>query len=201
MSQSAELIVSVSGIRGIVGQGLTCASAMAFASALGTYLQGGRVVLSRDSRPSGRMLRHAVLAGLIEAGCEVVDLGIAPTPTVGLAVSRLEAAGGLQISASHNPAEWNGLKMFGSDGAVLSASRGLEVKKIYEAGTFRRVPWHQLGHASDCDQALSWHGKRILELVDCPSSGRADCEPSSTSTAAPAVRLARICSKHCTRPP
>src|SRR4051812_12644947 len=99
---SSDLIVSVSGIRGIIGAGLTPGPALAFAQALGTYLQGGRVVLSRDSRPSGAMLRHAVVAGLVASGCEVHDLGIAPTPTCGLAVRKLEAAGALQIPASHN---------------------------------------------------------------------------------------------------
>ena len=84
-ASSSELIVSVSGIRGIVGESLTPGPALAFAQALGTYLQGGCVVLSRDSRPSGQMLRHAVIAGLVSSGCEVHDLGIAPTPTVGLA--------------------------------------------------------------------------------------------------------------------
>src|SRR5438093_6169345 len=101
---NTELIVSVSGIRGVIGQGLTAEAALAFASALGTHLGGGRVLLSRDGRPSGAMLRQAVLAGLIEAGCEVHDLGVAPTPTVGMAVKRLQARGGIQITASHNPA-------------------------------------------------------------------------------------------------
>src|SRR5262249_41065055 len=94
------LIVSVSGIRGIIGEGLTPAAALAFASALGEAAQGGKIVLRRDGRPSGLMLRHAVLAGLIAAGCEVQDLGIAPTPTVGVAVKQLGAAGAVQITAS-----------------------------------------------------------------------------------------------------
>src|SRR6266852_608017 len=98
------LIVSVSGIRGIVGESLTAEAALAFASALGTHLKGGRVVLGRDGRPSGSLLRHAVLAGLLEAGCEVQEVGVTPTPTVGLAVRRLDARGGIQITASHNPA-------------------------------------------------------------------------------------------------
>src|SRR5439155_19689134 len=104
---ASDLIVSVSGVRGIVGQGLTSAKALAFASALGTYVDGKPVVLSRDGRPSGSTLRHAVLAGLLETGCQVHDLGITPTPTCGLAVRRLHAAGAIQITASHNPAEWN----------------------------------------------------------------------------------------------
>jgi phosphomannomutase len=90
--------VSVSGIRGIIGQGLTPETASAFGAALGTWVQGGKVVVSRDGRPSGTMLRHAVLAGLFSAGCDVHDLGVAPTPTCGLAVRRLQAAGGIQIT-------------------------------------------------------------------------------------------------------
>src|SRR4051812_13256703 len=103
----SELIVSVSGIRGIIGEGLTAEPALRFAGAMGTSVARKRIVLSRDSRPSGPMLRHAVLAGLMGTGCEVHDLGIAPTPTVGVAVRRLEAGGAIQISASHNPAPWN----------------------------------------------------------------------------------------------
>src|SRR5262245_12121753 len=110
-AMGGELIVSVSGIRGIVGAGLNPGAALAFAAALGTYHRGGRVVLCRDSRPSGVALRHAVLAGLLGTGCEVIDLGVAPTPTCGLAVTRLKAAGAVMITASHNPAPWNGLKL------------------------------------------------------------------------------------------
>src|SRR5215472_1805549 len=133
------LIVSVSGIRGVVGRGLTPEAATAFAAALGTSAQGGRVVLSRDGRPSGVLLRHAVLAGLLAAGCEVVDLDVAPTPTCGLAVRRLQAAGGIQITASHNPAPWNGLKLFAPDGMVLTAAEGRKIKDLFEAEDFRRV--------------------------------------------------------------
>src|SRR4051812_31050274 len=115
----SELIVSVSGIRGIVGESLTPHVALAFAQALAAHVQGHSVVVSRDGRPSGAMLRHAVLAGLAAAGCEVHDLGVTPTPTVGLAVRTLHAAGGIQITASHNPAPYNGLKLFGPNGQVL----------------------------------------------------------------------------------
>ncbi|MBI3409969.1 MAG: phosphoglucosamine mutase [Planctomycetes bacterium] len=163
---AAELIVSVSGIRGIVGEGLTPEPALAFAAALGTYYSGGRIVLCRDSRPSGLMLRHAVLAGLMATGCEVHDLAVAPTPTCGLAVTRLQAAGAVQITASHNPAPWNGMKLFGADGGVLSASRGLEVKTIYDAGVFRFASWDKLGTFQECGQAETWHRERVLQLVD-----------------------------------
>jgi phosphomannomutase len=166
MAQTNELIVSVSGIRGIVGQGLTSDKALAFALALGTHLQGGRVVLCRDGRPSGRMLGHAVLAGLLETGCEVHDLGVAPTPTCGLAVRRLQAAGGIQITASHNPAEWNGLKLFAGDGAVLNPGQGLKVKQIFDTQAFQRVGWARQGTWRECHDAALWHRDRVLELID-----------------------------------
>jgi phosphomannomutase len=161
-----ELIVSVSGIRGIVGEGLTPDKALRFAEALATHTQGGRMVLSADGRPSGGMLKHAVLAGLLGAGCEVHDLGIAPTPTVGLVVRRLQAAGGIQITASHNPAQWNGLKLFGPEGAVLSPATGEKIRQIFERGDVRHAPWNQLGTVHDCPQALTWHRDRVLELID-----------------------------------
>lgn len=166
MPSESSLIVSVSGIRGILGQGLTAEAAVAFACAMGTYTKGGKIVLSRDGRPSGQMLRHAVVAGLLDAGCEVHDLGVAPTPTVGLAVRRLQAAGGIQITASHNPAPWNGLKLFGSDGMVLSASEGKKLKDLFTARTFQHAAWDRLGTLAHCPDAEEWHCQRVLELVD-----------------------------------
>jgi phosphomannomutase len=190
MSAEQGLIVSVSGIRGIVGQSLTPAAALAFASALAAHTGGGRIVLSRDGRPSGAMLRHAVLAGLTAAGCEVHDLGIAPTPTVGLAVRHRQAAGGIQITASHNPAPWNGLKLFGPDGRVLSAAEGRKVQALFESGGGRRVPWNALGTCT-IPRGRGAALQRILR------TGRWAAHPrrrtagrSSTPTAAPADRWA-----------
>jgi phosphomannomutase len=168
MANEAGLIVSVSGIRGILGEGLTPEAAMAFAAALATHAQGGRIVVSRDGRPSGIVLRHAVFAGLLAAGCEVVDLDIVPTPTCGLAVRQLQAAGGIQITASHNPAQWNGLKLFAPSGMVLSAAEGEKIQELFEARTFRRASWKELGKATECRQAEEWHRDRVLELVNLP---------------------------------
>lgn len=161
-------IVSVSGIRGIVGQTLLPDRVCQFAASLGTFLRGGRVVLSRDSRPSGQMLRSASIAGLTSVGCTVEDIGIAPTPTVGIAVRQLGAAGALQITASHNPAPWNGLKMFGPDGAVLSADRGRQVQQIYENGTFRYASWNGIGGSRVPPDVLEVHAQ-----MACDSAGAA----------------------------
>jgi phosphomannomutase len=166
MSAGTSLIVSVSGIRGIVGESLTPAATLAFAQALGGHTGGGKMVVSRDGRPSGIMLRHAVLAGLTAAGCEVHDIGVAATPTVGLAVRHLQAAGGIQITASHNPAPWNGLKLFGPDGRVLSAAEGRKVQARFESGEGRHVPWDAVGRVRDYREAEELHCKRVLERID-----------------------------------
>ena len=111
MSRVHQLKIGVSGIRGVVGEFLTPNLACAFAQAFGTYVGRGRVVLGRDTRASGEMLEHAVTCGLLAAGCEVVKVGVAPTPTIQVYVEETRARGGIAITASHNPAEYNGFKM------------------------------------------------------------------------------------------
>src|SRR5512141_1633411 len=129
-----SLKISISGVRGVVGDSLTPELVTRFAQAFGTYAGGGRVVIGRDPRTSGEMVRQAVVAGLISSGCRVADLGVCPTPTVQLLVRQLGAAGGIAITASHNPPEWNALKFVGSDGLFLSASRGRELLDSYHQG-------------------------------------------------------------------
>ena len=168
MSAEPGLIVSVSGIRGIVGESLTPAAALAFASALGAHASGGPVVVSRDGRPSGIMLRHAILAGLTAAGCDVYDLGVAPTPTVGLAVRTLQAAGGIQITASHNPAPVERPQAVRSRWPRPQRRRGPQVQTLFESGDGRV---RTVGTASATVQRLSQcraddHRERILQLVD-----------------------------------
>jgi phosphomannomutase len=160
-----DLIVSVSGIRGIVGAGLTAEAAARFAAAFGASAGGKTVLVGRDSRPSGEMLRHAVIAGLMSSGCTVEDIGIASTPTCGFAVRFLNAAGAVQITASHNPAPWNGLKMFGPDGAVLSAESGAVVRGMYESGDFPRAAWDGVGSIRVPPDVLAEHAKAVLDCV------------------------------------
>lgn len=162
---ASELIVSVSGIRGIIGESLTPEAACRFAAALGTFLGGGRVVVSRDGRPSGDALKHAIFAGLMGTGCTADDIGIAPTPTVGIAVRTLSAAGAIQITASHNPAPWNGLKMFGPDGAVLPADQGQRVKLIFERGPLSYAKWDGIGAVRVPPDVLDDHARRVMEQV------------------------------------
>lgn len=124
------LMISVSGVRGLVGTTLTPGLAVEFAQAFGTLLRGGRVVLGRDSRPSGEMFEHAVAAGLCAAGCAVTRIGIAMTPTVARAILDGRYAGGVNITASHNPADWNGIKFLDEHGLAPDPQRAREIDEI-----------------------------------------------------------------------
>src|SRR5512140_1230106 len=128
------LKIGISGVRGVVGQTLTPDLVVRFAEAFGSYLDGGRVLVCRDPRPSGPMLQAAVTAGLLAVGCEVVDLGICPTPSLQLAIPRGKARGGISITGGHNPPEWNALKFVREDGLHLSAAQSEEVRATFHAG-------------------------------------------------------------------
>ncbi len=127
-----NLLVSVSGVRGIYGDGLTEEIVRKFAYAFGT-LYNGSVVVGRDSRKSGETLVHAVISGLRKAGTDVVNLGLASTPTTEMAVTEKKADGGLIVTASHNPAEWNGLKFLGADGVFLDSSEGQRILEVFHS--------------------------------------------------------------------
>ena len=161
-----QRILSISGLRGVIGDGLDPEFLVEFAMAFGTLADGGTVVLSRDGRSTGEMVRDAVVAGLLATGCKVFDAGIATTPTCGVLVRHHNAAGGLQITASHNPIQWNGLKPFSRAGAVLNAAQGEELLRILNGKSFKLVGWEKLGSIEVLDNASAPHIERVLSLVD-----------------------------------
>lgn len=124
-------IISVSGLRGVLGESLTPLVAMRYACAFAANLPSGPIVVTRDGRPSGEMLSKAVASGLNAMGRPVIDAGIAATPTTGILVHSIAAAGGIQITASHNPAEYNGLKLFAAQGRVVNAEAGIRVRERF----------------------------------------------------------------------
>ena len=160
----ANLMVSVSGVRGIVGDGLTSQNVMQFAQAFGNYLGNGEVVVGRDSRVTGTMFKHAVFAGLMAAGCDIIDIGMCSTPTAQMAVEKLKARGGIVITASHNPIQWNALKLLDSTGMFLDETQGNKVIKIVEDGDFQNVQWDQVGKIESYENATEDHLKAILKL-------------------------------------
>jgi phosphomannomutase len=111
------------------------------------------------------MLGYAAIAGLLAAGCEAVDLGICPTPTVELAIIEERASGGMVITASHNPVEWNGLKLIGEDGVFLDAEKGQQVVKLYHEGLTGCADWQRVGRVSSLMMAIEQHIQRILTLT------------------------------------
>jgi phosphomannomutase len=164
---TSRLMVSVSGVRGRVGDGLTPEVIATFAAAFGAYARsrgpGSTVVLGRDSRVSGPMFARAVTAALQSVGCDVVDVGIAPTPTVQLAVEDLQAAGGLAVTASHNPIEWNALKFIGPSGMFLDGAEGAEMRAFLD-GDIPRATWEGLGGVTTDEAAVERHLQRIFAI-------------------------------------
>lgn len=173
MAQQAPLIVSISGIRGIVGQSLTPEVVRRFAAAFGTFVgAGSRVVLARDTRPSGEALSRESAAALQEAGCRVLDVGVCSTPGAKLMVLELAAQGALILTASHNPQEWNGLKLIRGDGIFLDAAQGRQVESLFHSRGFRPGAGGSLEQV-DPAQVRQRHLERLLAAVDVERIRRA----------------------------
>lgn len=161
-----QRILSISGLRGIVGDGLDPVFLTEFAAGLGTLVAGGTIVVSRDGRSTGAYIKNAVLAGLQSVGCSVLDAGIATTPTAGVLVTHHGAAGGIQITASHNPIPWNGLKPFSSAGSVFDEATGQRLILILDSKTFGYVPWNEIGKVEVLQSPGEPHLERVRQLVD-----------------------------------
>lgn len=159
-----KLMISVSGIRGIVGDGLTPEVVTNYAAAFGTFTGQGRVVIGRDSRVSGEMVMAAALAGLEAVGCDVIDVGICPTPTIQLAVENLKAVGGIAVTASHNPIQWNALKLIAKQGLFLDEREGKKVQEIAGSKDFEFATWDKVGHRTTYLRAVADHINAILDL-------------------------------------
>ena len=173
---SDTLMVSVSGVRGLVGTDLTPEVVARWAAAFGTWARMGkrdggrgkgkaaRVVLGRDARTSGPMFAAAATAGLVSVGCDVIDVGLVPTPTVQLAVEHHRAAGGIVLTASHNPIEWNALKFVGPDGIFLDGVAGTRVRDLAAGDSLPRANYNAIGGVEVDAAAISRHLAAVLAL-------------------------------------
>lgn len=159
------LKISISGVRGVVGQSLTPKLLTRFAQAFGTHTGSGTIVIGRDPRTSGEMVKHAVVSGLLSTGSRVVDIGVCPVPTVQLQVRHRRAQGGIAITASHNPAEWNALKFIGSSGLFLDAGQARELLDIYHQGEYTKVGGAELRTVEAVEGATDLHIKAILDVL------------------------------------
>ena len=195
------LIKSISGIRGTIGgkagTSLTPVDAVKFAAAFGTWtkLKSGKskIVIGRDARPSGQMFSDLVISTLAGLGIDVVDLGLSTTPTVELAVPAEAAGGGIILTASHNPAEWNALKLLNEKGEFIDAADGKEVLEIAAADSYEFATVEALGKVTYDDSYIDKHIRQILDLplVDVEAISRAqfrvviDCVNSTGGIALP----------------
>ena len=162
------LIKSISGIRGTIGgrtgDTLNPLDIVKFTTAYATFIKGSKIVVGRDGRISGPMVRDVVCGTLVGMGYEVIDIGLATTPTTELAVRWHQADGGIIITASHNPTQWNALKLLNREGEFLTAEDGAEVLRIAEAEDFDYAPVEQLGHVVRDDTMNQRHVDSVLQL-------------------------------------
>ena len=161
-----DLIISVSGLRGIVGTTLTPLVAIQYASAFHSQLPEGPILISRDGRATGKMFADAIRSTLVGLGRIVFDADVAATPTLGVLVRACDAAGGIQISASHNPPEYNGIKLFAGDGRVINATAGEKVKQLYLHSDPSWKTHDHLGTDSPIKDATSTHLESVLRTVN-----------------------------------
>ncbi|MDP4193822.1 MAG: phosphoglucosamine mutase [Bacteroidota bacterium] len=165
------LMVSISGIRGIIGDGLEPDVLVRYTSAYADFCGKGKIVVGRDARISGEMVKSIVIGTLIAKGHEVIDIGITPTPTVQYTVKQIKAAGGIAITASHNPNEWNALKLLNKTGQFMSLEENVELQRIYAAGQSKYESWDKLGKLTTYSEGLWKHVKDAinLEYIDIQS--------------------------------
>ncbi len=155
-------MVSISGVRGIIGESLTPEVAVRFASAFAEYAGRGPIVLGRDGRITGGPIAHIISSTLHMMGCDVRALGIVPTPTVGLTVATEKAAGGISVTASHNPMQWNGMKFIGPSGMFLDGPENLRLQELVAGAPARYSAWNDAGKHTNDDTAVARHVDAVL---------------------------------------
>jgi phosphomannomutase len=158
------LMVSVSGIRGIVGNGLDPHTIVKYASAYADFCGKGKIILGSDGRITGQMVNELVKGTLMAKGNDVVDIGICPTPTVLFNVKNLKAVGGIQISASHNPNEWNALKLLNKNGEFMTPEENKKMLNQIESANLKYAAWNNLGRLYSYSKGLEDHIESVLKL-------------------------------------
>ncbi len=159
-----QKLFGTNGVRGISNESMTPEMALRLGKAIGTYFQGN-IVIATDTRTSNEMLKDSVISALISTGCNVFDAGIAPSPALQYYVKESDADGGVIITASHNPPEFNGIKVVDGDGAELAREKEEEIEKLYFEEKFRAAAWNEIGKVYDMD-VLDFYIEGVLSKVD-----------------------------------
>lgn len=162
----SKLMVSISGIRGIIGDTLTTEIITNYTMAYGTIHTNKKVIISRDTRQSGEMVLNLVRGALAATGCHVIDIGVATTPTIEVMIEHLKADGGVMVSASHNPIEWNALKFFNKSGTLQTPAENDKMLAIYQSQKFTRATWKNVPQTKFDQSANERHIELVLKNID-----------------------------------
>ncbi|MBR3155356.1 MAG: phosphoglucosamine mutase, partial [Methanobrevibacter sp.] len=161
---AAAKLFGTSGIRGKIGSEVTCELALNVGKSLATYLGNeGKVVVGFDTRTTNEMLDQAICAGLLESGVDVVKIGMVPTPLVGYATEKLDGDAGIMLTASHNPSQYNGIKIWNKNGMAYTSAQEAEIENIYNNKLYKSVSWDKVGSISVNEEIK---GRYIDDLVD-----------------------------------
>jgi phosphomannomutase len=191
LNKGRSLKIGVSGVRGTVGDTLTPQLLAFFAEAFGSYVGRGKVLVGTDTRTSKDMGKYAVFSGLLSSGCEPVDLGVCPVPALLIRTKHSGAAGGIAITASHNPAQWNALKFVNRNGLFLNANQAEELLDVYHQGEFYKCANSEMKKIKSDSGAVAYHLDKILSYIDVDAIRRRkfkvaiDCCNGAGSIAAP----------------
>lgn len=159
-------LFGTNGIRGVVNKELTPEFAIKIAEAIGTFFKQGKILLGYDGRTSNIMLANAVTSGLISTGCDAYDAGMAPTPCIQYAVKNHQMDGGVMITASHNPPEYNGIKVMAEDGVEISRQQEVKIENMFFENKVNHVDWRRVGQRHVLPRVLDEYKEAIKQHVD-----------------------------------
>lgn len=162
----SERLFGTNGIRGIINTDLTSECVMKLGVAIGTFFKGGQILVGRDGRTSSPMLVHSITGGLISTGCTIYDVGLVPTPAIQYAVKRYQMDGGIMVTASHNPPQYNGIKVIADDGIELPREYEIEIENIFYHEKFQWAEWEQVEKVHHLFGILSTYTEAIKQHVD-----------------------------------
>jgi phosphomannomutase/phosphoglucomutase len=162
-------LFGTNGVRGIINDSLTPQMVLNLGRAIGSVIEEGTFAMSRDSRYGGMMFTGAIVSGLLSTGCSIIDIGPGPTPMLQFMVPRLECDGGIMITASHNPPEFNGVKVMGNDGVEVTRETEEQLERAYFNKSFKNAEWSKIGKVTHDDRALELYLKGIKSHVDVES--------------------------------
>ncbi|WP_296857056.1 phosphoglucosamine mutase [uncultured Methanobrevibacter sp.] len=187
---AAKKLFGTSGIRGKIASEVTCELALNVGKSLAYYLGNtGSVVVGYDTRTTNMMLEHAICAGLIESGVDVIKIGMVPTPLVGYACEKLDADAGIMLTASHNPSQYNGIKLWNKNGMAYSQNQEREIEEIYAEKSYISVSWDKVGHINVNEEIKDQYIDDLVDMVNIKKGLKVviDCASGAGSEISPLV--------------